>query len=430
MADKQYKATSKEEFAQFLKGFRSNFQFTQEQLITLIEEKTGLSITRRTYQYWEAGKSLPQKGLDAILHLVQEFSEKKDSNIVPKQKKTPSSKISKQDHEFNHALLDIALEAALEGACMAIWTYHHPGWVDDVSTSQSKSNQDDKTHPMDYFADKAIEEYLMTASKTPGNPLSKGFIYFSEEERPKRISGLNGKEEDLIVLIDPVDFTESAKLGIEGATLVSIFSQRKGVLVSVVVDLFRDIVFSRQAGRPSFAQKFVFNQDPASSKTNKDELKISLGSPINLFLSDQTSLNGATLNIFTGKPSRMLLAGIRAQRIFDRDTGVKTNHSVGGSVAMARLAEGVYDATIEVRGYRPWDFIPGAFIADGANAVVIDLEGNEIDFGNDRLKFKDGEISNERQEFIIASTVELAEIICDLIDKPPIKLSKEELLND
>ena len=98
--------------------------------------------------------------------------------------------------------------------------------------------------------------------------------------------------------------------------------------------------------------------------------------------------------------------------------------SVGGSLGPVRVAAGVWDASIEIdKGFRPWDFLPGAFIAQGAGAAVLDMEGNDLDVTliPDVEELIRNNFDNESREkcrtkFVVAATKGLAEQIVELID--------------
>jgi len=104
------------------------------------------------------------------------------------------------------------------------------------------------------------------------------------------------------------------------------------------------------------------------------------------------------------------------------------NSLVGGSLGTVRVGEGLWDASIEVpKGFRPWDFMPGAFIAQGAGAYVIDLQGNPIDFGAGIIKdqwvqarFEGEALEDCRQKFIVAATEELAHEILTVVQNQEI----------
>jgi fructose-1,6-bisphosphatase/inositol monophosphatase family enzyme len=97
--------------------------------------------------------------------------------------------------------------------------------------------------------------------------------------------------------------------------------------------------------------------------------------------------------------------------------------SVGGSLGPVRVAEGTWDASIEIaKGFRTWDFAPGAFIAEGADATVIDDKGQKISFDiipqmEDwrRAKFTKEALDASRQKFIVAATDELAHQIVSVL---------------
>ena len=94
-----------------------------------------------------------------------------------------------------------------------------------------------------------------------------------------------------------------------------------------------------------------------------------------------------------------------------------------------RVADGTWDASVEfVKGYRPWDFAPGAFVAQGAEAAVLDIrDGRPIGLSEGQENFSlDGikafvlggpgatKSDESRQKFVVAATTQLAGEILDV----------------
>ncbi len=74
----------------------------------------------------------------------------------------------------------------------------------------------------------------------------------------------------------------------------------------------------------------------------------------------------------------------------------------------ARVADGTVHAVFELRGQKPHDVIPGAFIAKQAGAIFCDLDGNDIDMGNAVLDPNSSDL-----RYVLAGSKSLAEqILC------------------
>jgi fructose-1,6-bisphosphatase/inositol monophosphatase family enzyme len=146
---------------------------------------------------------------------------------------------------------------------------------------------------------------------------------------------------------------------------------------------------------------------------------------VDLKPSRRKDLKESSINIFTGKPSRLIKAVHLGGTLWDESNNIKYIFSVGGSLGPLRVADGTWDASIEyAKGFRPWDFGPGAFIAEGAGACVMDNKGNEIKFGpipkmKEYLRegFRKEALEECRQKFIVAGTKELASCISNKINQ-------------
>jgi fructose-1,6-bisphosphatase/inositol monophosphatase family enzyme len=296
------------------------------------------------------------------------------------------------------------------------WTAREP--TTSMYKSTERSHDDDPTEAIDDAARVAITEVLSQAAETPMHPLSAGFLLHNEETGLHQVKGIGGAwGEEIIVFVDPIDYTSGAVRGLDGSSLISFYHRKQGLCVAVIGDLFRSRIFWRAAGETSKAMSIVPRDNPAAFFLSKVEHELlPTGDSLALTPTRRTQLRGSAVNIYMGKPERIAAANRLGGALWDSSTGIKEIFSVGGSLGPVRVAQGLWDASIEIaKGFRPWDFMPGAFIAEGAGASVVDLAGSSIDFGPGlirdefiKARFEGNSLEDCRQKFIVAATDQLA----------------------
>ncbi len=196
-----------------------------------------------------------------------------------------------------------------------------------------------------------------------------------------------------------------------------------GVCAVVIGDLFRKRIYMRKAGDHSIGLTVKFSNQP---NTFLEEFgnELTTDNYITLKTSRKKALERISLNVYMGNPKRLLLGAKYLENLLKQDKAVNEIFSIGGSLGTSRVGEGLIDASVEVaKGFRPWDFIPGTFIAHGAGASIIDLKNNPISFApgkiikeeHIRTAFRGDALEASRQKFIVASTPELASQIANLI---------------
>lgn len=319
-----------------------------------------------------------------------------------------------------------------------------PYTVTSEGTSLTKLDPDDLTKAIDRAAQGEILDVLSRAVCTEDNPLSCGFFIVDEERGLDRMSAGSGRvDEHLVVFIDPVDFTAGASRGLDGSVLVSFYDLDQGFVAAVIGDLFHRKLYWRANGTESYCMSVAFDIDPIEPlESCPDTFHEPRGHPARLRPSERTSLEGAAVNIYLGKPTRLLEAAKLGSPLWQWNKdgrGIDSIFSVGGSLGPVRVAEGIWDASIEVvKGFRTWDFAPGAFLAEGAGASVVDLSGNPISFklNTDQMRrhisarFRGAAMDECRQKFIVAATRELAAQIVELLkDDSANRLSNSEFIS-
>lgn len=412
---------NKKEFAEYLRRFRRNNEdLTQKEVAQFLRE-CGIRVQYRTYQGWESdnpdissmpGSARKSKVLLALKHYPEIISLE-----APSQEEIDEDIQDYKDESYWRFAADVLLKtgkiAVLAGMAAAVKAFWQPWTIMDIETLDSKpsdSVQKDKTEPMDYASGEAIEKILKRAIASPRHPLSGGFFYHQEEFGLRQILNEKGEcNEELIVFVDPVDFTFAAVKGLDGSVLVTFFHRRYGILATVVGDLFRKRIYWRKKGDNPVGFSVKFNQDPMNhlAEEGKGNLELKLHDYIPLMPKRKKKLDQIILNIYTGRPERLLSAANLAKELLQKPNAVSEVFSTGGALGPLRVAEGLWHISLECqKGFRFWDLIPGNFIAS-YNATVLDLDGNEIDFNTlPNVPFE--ELNNFRQKFICASTPELA----------------------
>ena len=336
------------------------------------------------------------------------------------------------DYE-NQALALIGQIAVSEAMWVALRAHFLP-WTAQGGTSALKEIADDPAKAIDMVAEAAITRVLTAATRTPDTPLARGCLVITEERALFPLANPSGEiNEDLLVFVDPVDFTAAACRGLDGSVLISFYEMNTGFRAAVVGDIYRRRLYTRRQGRKSEGMSVMFNQDPLRFLGSRNlNLETPTGAPMDLHTSGRESLEEASVNIFLGKRDRLIKAATEGSTLWNWENkdqqpngerGVKEIFSVGGSLGPVRVAEGTWDASVEiVKGFRTWDFAPGAFIAEGAGAAVVDLKGQRISFDTipqmkawRSQRFTKDALDATRQKFIVAATDKLAQQIVSVL---------------
>jgi fructose-1,6-bisphosphatase/inositol monophosphatase family enzyme len=300
-----------------------------------------------------------------------------------------------------------------------------PNLVDAGTTSPLKITSTnpahDRTTRIDRATSDAMHEVLATLARQPGHPLARGYTVVDEETGPMRHGGARRDQPtDLYFFLDPTDDTRLAGRGLGGTCLVSVYGRRLGWLAVAAADPIRRRIYVREAGAPS--QVVSVSSFEGDFERGGPEGHERVFRP-----SGRTEVAGMSLNLYTGKPRR-LLASAKVARPLLEAMGEGELLSEGGSRGLILVCEGLVDAAVEiVSGFRALDLMPGAFLAEGAGLTCTDLKGTPLQFGPDR-DLEDAldrmvaqperaskELDKLRRKFIVAASPALAREIAALI---------------
>lgn len=289
------------------------------------------------------------------------------------------------------------------------------------------SPQDDETDPIDKVASDVIAMQFKELASTPNHPIGPDYVMVDEE---MSVTNHAKGPPKFFIFCDPVDDTLRAKRRIGGAVLISVYMIDVGWIAAAAADPTRMRIYSRVAEDvskavevPSFARRVVDGL-PA----------IQAGTDVRLRPSSRESVEGMVLNVYTSKPARLARAAKDLGRLLETMGSSGRVLSEGGSFGLLLCTDGGVDSAVEIaKGFRPIDFLPGAFLAAGAGATCLRLDPNTskpkgaLSFGPDpKLEAAIGrmiadpasatkELDALRTKFVVAATERLAERICEFL---------------
>jgi len=200
---------------------------------------------------------------------------------------------------------------------------------------------------------------------------------------------------DIIALADPLDGTVLRQRDLPNWCIAIAFYTRNEaeVLASLVVQAVGDLFYATRS-RGAFRQTLNFMNPIQEGRLNLSEAKAAKMEP---------PTPDRHLAFVAQKPSDFIemaaLNGLLSQ--FDRV------YNLGGNPMLAKLADGSMSAVYEPRGHKAHDVVPGAFIAHMAKAVVLDLDGKDLDWRN-ALKHPDHKDGVGKLAYIAATHEDLA----------------------
>ncbi len=211
------KYLTKNEFSSVLKDFRNTHELNQPEAAEVLRS-LGIKISDKTYQNYELGLTKPSREKMAeILGAIQNYSDPtitKLESITPINQSNSEIEITKEIDLMNDGFLQTGKLAILKAMGAALKIYNQPWAILNPTTSMYKSTHsilEDPTEPIDKAATIAIHDVLRRAVDSPGNPLNSGFILFNEETGLMRVPNrMDEVDENLIVFIDPIDYTIGA----------------------------------------------------------------------------------------------------------------------------------------------------------------------------------------------------------------------------
>lgn len=381
---------SKSQFSSLLNQYRNDYGITQNRLWEYFTKSWGFTFSFRTYQNYESGHTMPkqeiaEKMLDALSQFpaVPPFQEQEKSN-------DPILKAFYENKELSsilNCLVRTAEEAVLSGMNAILSSLHKP-WSQPprLNFDAPKAYYDLPTKE-DIAASFAIFNFLQNCAHTDSHVLSSGFVLIDEEIGVYPIRNKKGTFcEKLICFSDPVDGTMFLSGHTKGApprlflgsSVLTFFHLDVGVLACAIGDLIRRTVVTRRKYNSSLGYEFRYSHDP-SLLIEPKAFQLEKKSILHFRPAKNQSLQGISINTFCARPGRFLYNAKYLKPLLNEQM-VKEIFSIPGSLGISYVALGLYDAAIEVpKGYKYWDFLPGAFIAEGAGCFVGDLQGEPID---------------------------------------------------
>jgi myo-inositol-1(or 4)-monophosphatase len=179
-----------------------------------------------------------------------------------------------------------------------------------------------------------------------------------------------------LVLVDPIDATYLAIRGLPGScvALCVLRSETMTPIAAVIGD---------------YHDGDIYTATPAGACRNGSSISVS----------NTTRLEDAYVSTCYGSRARL-------ERMLDRSGVIKGAYwmeTTGSMLAMARVATGQIDAYFDLmKGYAPYDFAAGAFIAKMAGAIVTDDGGRALRYPREQT---------QRCKFVIAATAPLHKAI-------------------
>lgn len=321
--------------------------------------------------------------------------------------------------KFNMITPETLLEIGKHSIARSIWTIQNlvaKGLASGyVGTTTPKYKDGSPLEDLTTYADKVAESVIMDyLEEKLRKELGLNYVVSTEEEgtikhlQYKKID--KNVELDIIVFIDPVDFTESVVRGLDGSSLITFYSlTQKKILASVVGDV-RDqkLYFSCEDYPAAYSQYIEYIKLPEKENTERitDENQYRISSRFNMLRpSAVTEISRAHINCLINKKERLIPLMKRIEFI-NQLGDLGRLYCVGGSLGITRVAAGILDGAVEfAKGFKEWDCWPGLYICKKANAPFRDLNGEEI---NLELKIeKNSSLEHrlrnpKRQTFIVA----------------------------
>lgn len=210
------------------------------------------------------------------------------------------------------------------------------------------------------------------------------------------------REERIVVIMDIIDGTDLLERGLFNwcSAMAFYYPPEKKILASFVARADDNLIYFARDDRDK-AFKYPLH--------GKDEL-IELVGP-----SDVRSLQEASIAFYGQKVPNFIsiaenkkflscLNNLHKQKARSLKTRI---YNLAGNPIMMRVIDGYsrIDAVFDLEGQAPHDVVPGAYIAQKANAIFTDIQGNHIDLGEALLRPAD---PNSRISYILASTEELS----------------------
>lgn len=322
------------------------------------------------------------------------------------------------DPRVNAELVKICLRAVF-AAYLAAWrTILRPWEFTKVRTALGKIARDlplelDPTEAVDYTSSQAMRKIIQSFASSNGHPLSKGIILVDEERGAEMLPDV-AQSWRYIVQIDSCDDTVQLLRLLGGSILCSIYESGVGVVAAAACDFIKGNFYTR--GAQGYTQAIRLSQTPARLMETENFLSEPEGNLFTPSPSNKTTLANATLNIYLGHAHRIGYVADHGGSLRNRaDINVVSNGGSRGPLLV--IDTDPIDASVELRGFKLLDSLPGLYVAAGTRAIVTDLDGHPLRFGPDidleRIFSRPASewskaLNDYRIRFIVAATEALA----------------------
>lgn len=181
-------------------------------------------------------------------------------------------------------------------------------------------------------------------------------------------------EKKLVVLMDMVDGTDLLERGLSNwcSAMVFYFPPQRRIIASFI-GMPEDSVY--YATENSRSCRHLFH--------GREKL-VEISGPSNV-----KSINSAALAFYGQKAANFLSVAnhrgfISALQGLNKNSSSTRIYNLAGNPMMMKLIDGhsKIDAVFDIKGQAPHDVVPGAYIAQKANAFFCDLEGKAVDLSN------------------------------------------------
>lgn len=240
-------------------------------------------------------------------------------------------------------------------------------------------------------------------------------VYGEERLRDKKLDLSSHK--GIVVLVDAVDGTDLVERGLCNWCTAAVFykpSNKRGkrLLAAIVGVPSGDIYFATAETDGAMVRRASRNDDEVSIKDSPvgGMSNVACVADASICFYGQKTAN--FLSVVNGRFARNLNRLRRERKRASKNCELRIYNLAGIPMMMKLIDRRVQvghtiDAVFELKGQQPHDFVPGAFIAKKAGAVIKDLDGQPITVEKmERLLLKP---ASTDVKYIIAST----EPLCD-----------------
>jgi fructose-1,6-bisphosphatase/inositol monophosphatase family enzyme len=244
---------------------------------------------------------------------------------------------------------------------------------------------------------------------------SQIYIYGEEASRtPESFQPTN----KIVALVDAIDGTDLVARGFSNwCSAFAFFNPKeKRILATVVGHSSGEIYYASSNGA------FKRNLDGTIRKLKRSPDEMLEVAEASICFYGQKPHN--LLTVVKDEPSAAFLEKLATFRYRMREQKEKLPfrlYNFGGNPMMVKIPERAVDAVFELSGQKAHDVIPGAYIATQAGAILIDLQGKEIDLAQALLT------PNKKLKYILAATTALSQELRGLLVSTDKSLSQTSI---